>query len=793
MAIPTPIIRNLDQAGILRTMAIDLSENPEDRAAIIEVLRNKLYSDKILAPIREYSTNAADAHIEANCPDLPLKITLPTAIEPEFRCRDYGYGLTPDEIEKIYIKYGRSTKRNTNAQTGQLGLGCKSAFAYGDNFIVISYKDGVKTIYNLTISGVCSVIAAEPMTADEKSGIEIVVPVNQEDVHEFQNKAIEFFKYWKICPELKGGDIGRLDSLREELSTKPLFSENDWEIRPKRGYSYGNEIGVAVMGNVPYPINWDIIGNKIKLYSNNKDQVLYDFIRSNKTILRFNIGDLDFSASRESLEYTEKTCKVIVAKVREILDSIFNILDSHIQSASSYWDALLIYNQIFGRDDEKLFQGDVHRLEGYYKGKFMWNGIKIESGAIEHINHWDTVLGYADDGKFKDQNGREIYSTNPVMTVYELKRGRIKQNRPNEFSNNRIPASTKTTIVIHDLDKPVLTKASVRWMFNEYVTTLPNSNVPSPKPTRVYFFRFSGPAQQKDFFKKMHFESVPVIYVSQIHDKVKEWLKASRVSNGTSTGVREPSSVRCFMPSNRRDKYGYWNGVEFDRDEIDMHKEEGYYVDLVEGYAQINGECIPNLSSLSHYTHVLLEAIGEKEEYIYAFPERNRNAKWFSKAVKEGQWVKLDDYLKEKEDVILYGKGAMVAKAAKYFKACNDEQSVGIAFATKILPLLENKNGAMYKACSEISLDFKKTSDLTEALRFFKMSKNLPDSCKTDFIGLFRDVKATYPLIPLLEGYRHIQSNDSDYATNLTTGTIHKIAEYVNMVDNQYVKKEKKD
>jgi hypothetical protein len=63
MAIPTPIVRELNETGILRTMAIDLSEDAEDRQAIIEVLRSKLYSDKALAPIREYATNAADSHV----------------------------------------------------------------------------------------------------------------------------------------------------------------------------------------------------------------------------------------------------------------------------------------------------------------------------------------------------------------------------------------------------------------------------------------------------------------------------------------------------------------------------------------------------------------------------------------------------------------------------------------------------------------------------------------------------------------------------------------------------------
>ena len=51
---------------------------------IFNVLRNQLYSDKVLAVIREYSTNAVDAHIEVGQADKPIKVTLHTQMTPEF-------------------------------------------------------------------------------------------------------------------------------------------------------------------------------------------------------------------------------------------------------------------------------------------------------------------------------------------------------------------------------------------------------------------------------------------------------------------------------------------------------------------------------------------------------------------------------------------------------------------------------------------------------------------------------------------------------------------------------------
>lgn len=766
MAIPTPIVRNLNESGILRTMAIDLSNSDADKAAIIEVLRKKIYSDPILAPIREYATNGQDSHVEAGFPSRPLQVVLPTAIMPEIRIRDFGIGLTPDEIEQIYIKYGRSTKRATNSQTGQLGLGCKSAFAYGDNFLVVSYKEGVKTTYNLTISGVCSVIAAEPMAADDENGMEIVVPVRQDDIKEFQDKAVNFFKYWKVCPEITGGDVPKLEALREELSKKPLFSDDTWEIRPKENRYY-EEMGIAVMGNVPYPINWSIISNKLNLRSDEKQSVLYDFIRSNKTILRFNIGDLDFSASRESLEYTEKTCKAVVALIKNILDSIFNILDAKIQAASSYWEALLIYNQIFGRDDEQIFHGDVHRLEKYYQGKFNFKGDPIMSGAFEHIEYWDQELGYSEKG-WTDIN------TNPILTTFYMHRERLKQANPSSYNYNRIPASTQVKIVINDLEKPVLVKAMARWLMNKDV---------DKRPVKVYFLRFKDSAQKQEFFKKMHFDSVPVIYASSILGNVKEWLKASRVSSGV-TGVRDPQTVRFVTPANRLNSHGYRNDISWDREEIDLKEEEGYFVALKNGNAFVNEREVGNLSSLSHNAWVLLTALGEPIENIYGIPDRNRNAKWFDKALESGQWTSIETLFKEKKDSILSNNSELAAKAAAFFNVCEGSGFyLGIKFCDAIRPLLKNVNGAMYKVCSEVSKDFRNVLDLICALEFFNLHEPLTNKSSVDFKKLFNAVETSYPMITFTENLHLLKSNaKNEYIDN---NMVKAIADYVNMVDGE--------
>ena len=68
---------------------------------IFNVLRNQLYSDKILAVIREYSANALDAHAEVGKQEVPIEITIPTKLNLNFEVRDFGRGLTEKEIGEI--------------------------------------------------------------------------------------------------------------------------------------------------------------------------------------------------------------------------------------------------------------------------------------------------------------------------------------------------------------------------------------------------------------------------------------------------------------------------------------------------------------------------------------------------------------------------------------------------------------------------------------------------------------------------------------------------------------------
>ena len=65
--------------------------NIAQTSKMFKILSDSLYSDKVMAVIRELSTNAHDSHIAANNPN-PFKVTLPSNTNANFSVRDFGTG-----------------------------------------------------------------------------------------------------------------------------------------------------------------------------------------------------------------------------------------------------------------------------------------------------------------------------------------------------------------------------------------------------------------------------------------------------------------------------------------------------------------------------------------------------------------------------------------------------------------------------------------------------------------------------------------------------------------------------
>ena len=228
--------------------AISMSVDQSALQHIMNVLTD-IYADPELAVIREYATNALDSHVQAG-QSRPIEVTTPTPLSPTFKVRDYGTGADLQDIEDWFSTYGASSKRGSNDAVGMLGIGCKSALAYVDQFTITGIKNGRKITVSAardeTGAGVMTVVENVPTT--EPQGVEVQVPARRDN--ELSDKAESFFRFWDEGTVLLNGQAPpKLEGY--ELSGGEFVLE-DTGARSWRG-RHGTGRLTVVMGNVPYP------------------------------------------------------------------------------------------------------------------------------------------------------------------------------------------------------------------------------------------------------------------------------------------------------------------------------------------------------------------------------------------------------------------------------------------------------------------------------------------------------------------------------------------------------------
>ena len=326
------------------------SVKQENLAHIFSILRNSLYSDKAGAIIREYCTNAYDAHIQSGISQTPIKIGCPTPMNCLLTIRDFGSGLSEEQIYNIYASYGESTKRNTNDQVGMMGLGSKSAFSYSDSFTIISHNDGMQKNYLAYIddTGIGKVMKVEEKPSDE-SGIEIQVPVKRFDCYLFENAIVDQLQFFDPKPIVDNKYIqANLDGKKFDVQ----ISGKGYNIIKSHSHNY------VVMGNVKYPFESSVF-EKNPVY---KD-ALNDIIEhSHKIVLFANIGDVIPSASRESLDMREKTVNWIGASILNVSKSIKDNIVAELDICDNVWDAVCRYGNL-NTKYQKMISG--YTKEGY--------------------------------------------------------------------------------------------------------------------------------------------------------------------------------------------------------------------------------------------------------------------------------------------------------------------------------------------------------------------------------------------------------------------------------------------
>ena len=391
----TTIVKSMGSLGGTK-VAMKFDENSIEH--IMSVLTD-LYSDPIAAVVREYSTNALDSHKSVG-QTRPVEVTLPSQFDPNFRVRDFGIGLSVDDVTNIYSQYGASTKRGTNDQTGMLGLGCKSGLTYADQFIINAVKNGVhvSVVVSRTESGAGVMEILDTLVTDEPNGVEIVIPTRINDYSKFRDTVDNFFAYWpKGSVLVNSQPVKRFDETHEVIK----MSDSLYLVK-------GLDDHRIVMGDVAYPVDFDQIA--LEAAPGRYDR----YSRKWALVVYVGMGSVNFTPSREQLHMTRLT-EATLTKIGKEFDSlILSKVESDIANAATHaeaWRKFATWRSVL----------EIKNLKPMYNGVEVTESIKIDAVKVTPGQRGGIHqgAGYLDH-KFANSlfvTGLELTSTSQRKTI----------------------------------------------------------------------------------------------------------------------------------------------------------------------------------------------------------------------------------------------------------------------------------------------------------------------------------------------------------------------------------------
>lgn len=286
----------------------------EDLSWILQILSTNLYSDPIGSLIREYSSNAWDANIEAGNADKPIEVGIQTTPDKGtyWYVTDLGPGLSPQRINDVYRKFGKSTKRNSNEAIGMMGLGKFSGLSYTNEIFITTRVDGVQYEYLMHKSeGVPQIDLLITKLVDLPNGTTIKVNIKDwSDRRQFVQKTKEQLAFF--------------ENVYFNIDDQPYLNEK-FKVYKAKTFTYSTlesrDLRLKI-GPVSYPIDWDVISKSTPLKT-------FDHVLSGIAI-NFKIGDLAITPNRESILYNKQTLENIAKAFEATCQEIADLYDKNI-------------------------------------------------------------------------------------------------------------------------------------------------------------------------------------------------------------------------------------------------------------------------------------------------------------------------------------------------------------------------------------------------------------------------------------------------------------------------------
>lgn len=362
-------------------------------AKTFAILSSGLYSDKIAAPIRELCCNAYDAHVAAGNTDTPFEVTLPSSLTPTFSVRDYGTGMSDEDVRNLYTTYFDSTKTSSDDMIGALGLGSKSPFAYTSSFSIESRYNGQKRMYAAFIneSGVPALAALmDAVDTDEPNGMTISFPVKSADIGKFADRAKRILMYFPV-PPLVSGYYGF-----SPYALSHTVEGSNWKIRTTQ-YDAHMTGAYVIQGCVAYPLDVSIIDGLSEVALAVAGTSLDMFVP---------IGDVEVAPSREALSYDPITCANLIKHLENAAVEMRDSIQETIDKCDTMWAARRTINKMFSDDKMSAVFKPLHTAT-----PFTFKSLPINTTITVTLDGVTTaaVEMWVQNTRYRRGGGRKVY------------------------------------------------------------------------------------------------------------------------------------------------------------------------------------------------------------------------------------------------------------------------------------------------------------------------------------------------------------------------------------------------
>jgi hypothetical protein len=449
--------------NVMKKYAYKLDDSTEAVALIAETLR-KSYKYIEQTPVQEYLSNARDIHRELKLKKA-IDVQIPTELNPEFFIRDYGSGLSEEQIVD-YITFAKSTKRKNNTLTGGFGYGSKSFFAYADSFTIISFYNGMKYIYRASCvqNKEGALVLLRSTETKEPNGLQVQVAVRPQDRKAFLNAVLRLKQHW----DDQEINIINLNPTELVYSKQQIDSVIDVKIykdleKGQNNYRYNsdNRSVFLLIDGIPYSID--------NLRFNNKNVI--NFINSIQSeyqiVFEFKTGDIAISKYREYIEATPENISFIEAHILNKIDIIKTHLAKELPVISNIDDLkALDYTKLFVISQEISLKSSNKNIAikvkpyGYYD----------KSGICVSLNfEKEITFPYTKTYMLNNSDAMTNNTTLFADSYYtRLKSGDLTFNQSNKGSNTidqidfNCTKNTMLNIIVNDCEQASLIEQSSR-------------------------------------------------------------------------------------------------------------------------------------------------------------------------------------------------------------------------------------------------------------------------------------------------------------------------------------------